>query len=53
MFLIILVVLIIVTTSVNTTLSSIIFSRKKEIALRLALGAKKVKFLNFLLVNAL
>lgn len=41
MFLIILVVLIIVTTSVNTTLSSIIFSRKKEIALRLALGAKK------------
>ena len=41
MFLIILVVLIIISTSVNTTLSSIIFSRKKEIALRLALGAKK------------
>ncbi len=41
MFLIVLVVLIIVTTSVHTTLSSIIFSRKKEIALRLALGAKK------------
>ncbi len=41
MFLIIIIILIIVTTSVNTTLSSIIFSRKKEIALRLALGAKK------------
>ncbi|MBZ7929676.1 ABC transporter permease [Campylobacter molothri] len=41
MFLIVIIVLIIVTTSVNTTLSSIIFSRKKEIALRLALGAKK------------
>lgn len=41
MFLIIFIVLIIVTTSVNTTLSSIIFSRKKEIALRLALGARK------------
>ncbi|MCX2682598.1 FtsX-like permease family protein [Campylobacter sp. MIT 21-1685] len=41
MFLIILVILIIVTTSVNTTLSAIIFSRKKEIALRLALGATK------------
>lgn len=41
MFLIILIVLIIVTTSVNTTLSSIILSRKKEVALRLALGAKE------------
>ena len=38
MFLIVLVVLIIASTSVNTTLSSIIFSRKKEIALHLALG---------------
>lgn len=41
MFLIVLVVLIIASTSVNTTLSSIIFSRKKEIALHLALGASK------------
>ncbi|TQR60980.1 ABC transporter permease [Campylobacter troglodytis] len=41
MFLIVLVVLIIASTSVNTTLSSIIFSRKKEIALHLALGARK------------
>lgn len=41
MFLIVLVVLIIASTSVNTTLSSIIFSRKKEIALHLALGAGK------------
>ncbi len=40
MFLIVLVVLIIVTTSANTTLSSIILSRKKEVALRLALGAR-------------
>ncbi len=38
MFLIVLVVLIIASTSVNTTISSIIFSRKKEIALHLALG---------------
>ncbi|KAA6227293.1 MULTISPECIES: ABC transporter permease [unclassified Campylobacter] len=45
MFLIILIILVIVTTSVNTTLSSIIFSRKKEIALRLALGAKKNEIL--------
>ncbi|MDU5326241.1 ABC transporter permease, partial [Campylobacter ureolyticus] len=36
-----LVILIISSTSVNTTLSSIIFSRKKEIALNLALGATK------------
>ncbi|QKF64700.1 ABC transporter permease [Campylobacter corcagiensis] len=35
------VILIISSTSVNTTLSSIIFSRKKEIALNLALGATK------------
>ncbi len=41
MFLIVLVVLIIASTSVNTTLSSIIFSRKKEIAMHLALGASK------------
>lgn len=41
MFLIVLVVLIIASTSVNTTLSSIIFSRKKEVALHLALGAGK------------
>ncbi|TQR29524.1 hypothetical protein DMB92_07925 [Campylobacter sp. MIT 99-7217] len=41
MFLIILVVLIIASTSVNTTLSSVIFSRKKEIALHLALGSSK------------
>lgn len=41
MFLIVLVVLIIASTSVNTTLSSIIFSRKKEVALHLALGASK------------
>lgn len=41
MFLIILVVLIIASTSVNTTLSSIIYSRKKEVALHLALGASK------------
>ncbi|NDJ27444.1 hypothetical protein DMB95_04910 [Campylobacter sp. MIT 12-8780] len=41
MFLIVLVVLIIASTSVNTTLSSIIFSRKKEIALHLALGGSK------------
>lgn len=41
MFLVILIVLIIVTTSVNTTLSSIVLSRKKEVALRLALGAKE------------
>ncbi len=41
MFLIILVVLIISSTSVNTTLSAIILARKKEIALHLALGAKK------------
>lgn len=41
MFLIVLVVLIIASTSVNTTLSSIIFSRRKEIALHLALGARK------------
>ena len=41
MFLIVLVVLVIASTSVNTTLSSIIFSRKKEIALHLALGASK------------
>ena len=39
MFLISIVILIISSTSVNTTLSSIIFSRKKEIALHLALGA--------------
>ena len=41
MFLIILVVLIIASTTVNTTISSIIFSRKKEVALHLALGASK------------
>lgn len=41
MFLISIVILIISSTSVNTTLSSIIFSRKKEIALYLALGAAK------------
>lgn len=41
MFLIVLVVLIIASTSVNTTLSSIIFSRKKEVALHLTLGAGK------------
>ena len=41
MFLIVLVVLIIASTSVNTTLSSIIFSRKKEIALHLALGGSR------------
>lgn len=41
MFLISIVILIISSTSVNTTLSSIIFSRKKEIALHLALGAAK------------
>ncbi len=41
MFLIVLVVLVIASTSVNTTLSSIIFSRKKEVALHLALGAGK------------
>ena len=41
MFLIIIIVLIIASTSVNTTLSSIIFARKKEVALHLALGAKK------------
>ena len=41
MFLISVVILIISSTSVNTTLSSIIFSRKKEIALHLALGAAK------------
>ncbi len=41
MFLIVFIVLIIVTTSVNTTLSSIILSRKKEVALRLALGSKE------------
>ncbi len=41
MFLIVLVVLIITSTSVNTTLSSIIFARKKEVALHLALGAKR------------
>lgn len=45
MFLIVFIILIIVTTSVNTTLSAIIFSRKKEIALRLALGAKKSQIL--------
>jgi len=39
MMLIAAVVLIISSTSVNTTLSSIIFSRKKEIALNLSLGA--------------
>lgn len=33
------IILIISSTSVNTTLSSIIFSRKKEIALHIALGA--------------
>lgn len=41
MFLIILVVLIIASTSVNTTLSAIIYARKKEVALHLALGASK------------
>lgn len=41
MALISIIVLIISSTSVNTTLSSIILSRKKEIALHEALGAKK------------
>lgn len=41
MFLISLVILIISSTSVNTTLGSIIFARKKEIALHIALGASK------------
>ena len=39
MALISVIVLIISSTSVNTTLSSIIFSRRKEIALNLSLGA--------------
>lgn len=41
MALISVVILIISSTSVNTTLSSIIFSRKKEIALNMVLGATK------------
>lgn len=41
MALISIVILIISSTSVNTTLSSIIFSRKKEIALNMVLGATK------------
>ncbi|WP_267524067.1 ABC transporter permease [Campylobacter sp. MG1] len=41
MFLISIVILIISSTSVNNTLSSIIFSRKKEISLHIALGANK------------
>lgn len=41
MLLISIVILVISSTSVNTTLSSIIFSRRKEIALHLALGASK------------
>lgn len=41
MFLIILIILLIISTSLNTTLSTIIFARKKELALRLALGSTK------------
>lgn len=41
MALVSIIVLVISSTSVNTTLSSIIFSRKKEVALHIALGASK------------
>ncbi|WP_291951485.1 FtsX-like permease family protein [Campylobacter sp.] len=41
MALISIVILLISSLSVNTTLSAVIFSRKKEIALHLALGAKQ------------
>lgn len=45
MALISITILIISSLSVNTTLSSLIFSRKKEIALHLALGAKHKEIL--------
>lgn len=41
MLLICLIILLIASLSVNTSLSSIIFARKKEVALHLSLGAKK------------
>lgn len=43
MLLICLIILLIASLSVNTSLSSIIFARKKEVALHLSLGAKKVQ----------
>lgn len=43
MVLICLVILVVASLSVNTSLSSIIFSRKKEIALHLSLGATKMQ----------
>ncbi len=41
MILICLIILLIASLSVNTSLSSIIFARKKEVALHLSLGARK------------
>ena len=43
MLLICLIILLIASLSVNTSLSSIIFARKKEVALHLSLGAKKAQ----------
>lgn len=48
MFLVVAIVLVITSLSVNTVLSSIIFSRQKEIALNLVLGARKSQIFKFL-----
>lgn len=53
MALISIVILLISSLSVNTTLSAVIFSRKKEIALHLALGAKQNQILKLFGVEVL